>query len=170
MSIISIDYFGTLSQRPIFWQELMKFAKLEGFKINVISGLWPRYLTEKLEFSGFTREIHYDSVYSVLSCLVQKGIGVWFDEDQDSWYADEECQDEWWDSKAEICQEIGSKIHFDSDFRFSKAFENVPTRFVHINVDNMRLIRQWSKDLKSANTFDDWEDDYMSMFSGIVPM
>lgn len=169
MSIISIDYFGTLNQRPAFWQEFMKFAKLEGTKINVISGLWEKALTEKLEFSGFTREVHYDSVYSILSHLSKNGIDIWFDENQDSWYSAESAQNDWWDAKAEICQEINCKMHFDNDLRFGKAFENVATRFVHTNRNNMKLIRQWSAALKLANTFDDWEDDYMSMFSGLMP-
>ena len=168
MPLISVDYFGSLTIRPIFWQNLLKFAKLEGTKVCVISGLWQKDLVEKLEFGGFTREIHYDTVYSILSHLSNKGLDTWFDEDHDSWYSD---KNDWWGAKAEICNKIKSQVHFDSDIRFADAFEHIPTRFVYLgNDDNKKLINQWQKDLESANTFDEWEDGYMSMMAGFVPM
>lgn len=168
MPLISIDYFGSLNIRPLFWQDLLKFAKLEGIKVCVISGLWQKDLVEKLEFGGFTREIHYDTVYSILSHLSNKGLETWFDEDHDSWYSD---KIGWWHAKAEICQKIGCQVHFDSDVRFADAFRNIATRFIYTgDKNNKNLIGQWRKDLESANTFDDWGDDYMSMMGGFVPM
>jgi len=168
MPIISTDFFGNLNKKPVFWRELLKFAKLEGTKIYVISGLWPKELVEKLEFSGYTRGIHYDGVYSILSHLSKKGLDTWFDEDHDSWYSE---KNDWWNAKAEICQEINCQTHFDSDIRFSAAFEDIPTRFIYTEDEHNRsLVNQWRKDLFEANTFDDWEDGYMSMMSGMVPM
>ena len=168
MPIISIDFFGSLNKKPVFWRELLKFAKLEGTKIYVISGPWQKDIVEKLEFSGYTREVHYDSVYSILSHLGGKGLDTWFDEDHDSWYSE---KNDWWNAKAEICRKINCQTHFDSDIRFAKAFESIPTRFVHIEDEGSKcLINQWRKDLFEANTFDDWEDGYMSMMSGLTGM
>lgn len=168
MPLISVDYFGSLSTGPVFWQELLKLVKLEGIKVSVISGPWEKAIVEKLEFSGYTRGIHYDNVCSILSHLGKRGMDTWFNEDHGSWYSTE---NEWWDAKAEICHKINCQIHFDSDYRFCQAFENIATRFVHIKKENNKqLINQWHKDLKLANTYSDWEDDYMSMFSGMVPM
>lgn len=168
MPTISIDFFGNLSAKPFFWQELLKFAKEDGIKIYVISGPWPDIINRKLTNLGFVRKIHYDGVYSILSHLAGKGLDTWYDEDYDSWYS---TRNDWWTAKAEICQDMGCKMHFDNDLRFSTAFENVATRFVHtLNPDNGKLIDQWYRDLKLANTYDDWENDYMSMLGGVVPM
>jgi len=168
MPLISIDFFGNLSKRPIFWRELLKNAKEEGFKVAVISGLWPKDLFAKLEFNGYIREIHYDNVYSILSHLSNKGLETTFDEAHDSWYS---CNVGWWTAKAEICQKIGCQTHFDNDARFKLAFEDVTTRFVHtLRQNNARLINQWYNDLKLANTYEEWEDNYMSMMGGVVPM
>ena len=168
MPSISIDYFGNLSKDATFWQEMLKFVKEEGIKVSVISGLWKAELVKKLEHNGYIHEIHFDNVYSILSYLHHDGQDTWFDEDHDSWYSG---QNEWWDAKAGICKEIGCQIHFDSDIRFAKAFAGIATRFIHTSNESIRkLINQWYKDLKLANTYGDWENDYMSMISGGPPM
>lgn len=167
MPSISIDFFGSLSKNTTFWQELLGYAKEEGTKIHIISGLWQADLKIKLDYNGYIREVHYDSIHSILSYLHSEGLETWFDQDHDSWYSG---QNEWWTAKARICQEIGCQIHFDSDIRFAAAFAGIPTRFVHTDNDvNKKLINQWHKDLKLANTYEDWENGYMSMMSGISP-
>jgi len=168
MTKISFDFHGTLSRTPSFWQELLRFIKSKDVEIFIISGYWPHKLREKLGSKGYIKEIHYDNVFSILSHLSNKGMDTWYDEDQDSWQSG---QNEWWAAKAEICKSMNCQIHFDNDIRFAPAFENIATRFVDtVNQENVRLINQWHADLKLADTYDDWEDGYMSMMSGMVPM
>ena len=173
MPTLSIDYYGSLNKNATFWQELLKYVKLEGIKVYVMSGNWPKYISEKLTHEGYVEEIHYDSVASVLSHLSSKGLDTWLDEEHDSWYSEESA---WWDAKASLCKELGCQIHFDSDIRFAKAFVGQPMRFVHTgNQKGMAQIRAWHKRLKLANTYYDDDDIYgygglHGMMSGFVPM
>jgi len=167
MSIISIDYFGTLDTYPSFWQEVLEYVRLEGMEVYVVSGPWPKDLIEKLEFKGYTRGTHYDKVFSILSHLSGKGLEVWYDEDRDSWQSHGIA---WYRSKSEICKKVRSRIHFDSDPRFGPDFKSVPTRFVHTDCKARKAeIEKWHKALKLANTFDDW-DEYEHMMGVMYSM
>lgn len=170
---ISIDFYGSLSKNATFWQELLKYVKLEGIKVYVISGNWPKYISDRLEHEGYIKKIHYDHVVSILSHLSARGLDTWLDEEHDSWYSEENA---WWDAKAALCETLGCQTHFDSDIRFAKAFFGRPTRFVHTgNKKGMSQIRAWHKRLKLANTYYDDDDMYGcgvlgGMMSGFVPM
>jgi len=167
MKTISVDFFGTLNNNSEFWKELLKFVILESIHVYVISGPWPEKIKTALEFLGFKQDIHYDGVYSILTHLSGKGLNVQFDENTDSWFTEEE---NWWAAKAEICRKVGSHIHFDSDMKFAKSFRAVPTRFIHTASDpGKTLIEEWHEELKSANTYDDW-DEYTYMMTGMNAM
>jgi len=167
MKIISVDFFGTLNQNEDFWKELLKYAKLEGIQVCVISGPWEPTLFDMLEFLGYTEKVHFDRVFSILGHLTNKGLDTWFDETDETWHSDAKA---WWYTKAEICKRIGSHIHFDSNSRFGEHFKNIPTRFVHTTSEPGKgLIKEWHKGLKLANTFDDW-DEYEHMMSGMYSM
>jgi len=171
MPSISIDYYGTLNKNTAFWKELLKYVKLEGIKVYIISGNWPSYIKGRLENEGYISEVHYDHVYSILGYLSSKGIDTWLDEEHDSWYSN---QNDWWNVKAIICKTLNCQIHFDSDIRFGKAFVGQATRFICLdNNKNMSQIQDWHKKLKLANTYYDDDDDFygtMGMMSGFVPM
>jgi len=170
MSNISIDFFGTLDQNADFWQEFMKFLILEGHKIYVISGPWPKEIIEKLEWSGFKEDVHWNKVFSVLDYMSKSGFEVWYDEDHDSWYSQEV---PWWFSKSRICEKAGVQIHLDSDKRFAPSFKSIATRFIDTtSADDKEQIRTWHRDLKAANTFCDWGDEeyWMNVAGGFVPM
>jgi len=166
MQILSIDFFGTLNKDTAFWKEMLGYVKMEGIKVYVISGLWPNELMERLDGLGFNHKSHYDDVSSILAYLTKEGISVWYDEFQDAWKTDRQT---WYNSKARICKELHSRVHFDNDIRFKEAFVNVPTRFVHLEDDIIKpKVKTWFDQLKLANTYEDWEDDYMFM-SGVIP-
>jgi len=96
------------------------------------------------------------------------GLDIWYDEDHDSWYS---AESPWWRAKARICKNNGISLHLDSDDRFAEAFKTVPTRFVDIGKDPGKdLLRKWYNELKQANTYEDFEDEYMYMMGGYVPM
>ena len=171
MAIISVDFFGNLNKDQDFWQELLKYARIEGIKVHIISGLWPKELDEKLEYQGYIKKVHYDHTESILSYLNGKGFDTWFDENHDSWYTHSA---EWWRAKAKMCEEIGVRIHFDSDNRFRPEFRKVSTRFICTSfADEKSLVKSWHHELKLANTFDDEYLDeyaYMGLGTPIVPM
>jgi len=168
MAIISVDFYGTLNQNADFWQEFMKYLILEGHKIYVISGPWPKELSGKLEYGGYKRRIHWNAVYSVLDHLSRSGREVWLDEEHDTWYSEEA---PWWFAKAQICKKLGCQIHFDSDKRFAPAFSSIATRFVNTtNEEDKAGINVWFKKLKLANTYEDWGDEYSWMGQHFVPM
>ena len=161
MNIISVGFYGSLNSNTVFWRELLKYVKLEGIKVCVISEPGPEAIMEKLESSGYTKEVHYDSAFSILSLMTAKGMDIWFDEVRESWHTQE---DAWWAAKAEICRKIRSKIHFDNDNRFARAFEYIPTRFVHTDSKpGSELIVKWRDKLKMANTWNDEDYDYKYM-------
>lgn len=166
MSVISIDFCGTLDKYAPFWKEMLGYLRQEGIEVYIISGIWPNDLESRLADLGFNRRTHYDGSYSIFGHLSREGISVWFDENQDAWKAEPAI---WWNTKAAICEKIHSWIHFDNDMRFKSAFSNIATRFVHLDSDTGKSeIKKWHEQLKLANVYDDWEDDYMFM-SGIVP-
>jgi len=163
MSIISVDYFGTLNSNPEFWREFLELIMLEGHKVYVISGPWQKELKERLEAIGYKDGEHFTNTCSLLQHLHMSGYDVWHDEDHDSWYSQ---KTPWWLAKAEICKELGCSIHFDSDIRFANAFQNIATRFIHTIAENgKQQVSRWFNELKLANTF---EDDWMGM--QFVPM
>lgn len=158
MKVISVDFYDSLDCETDLWKKFLKYVKLEGIKVHIISGPWPSYLDERLEFHGYVRGVHYNSSFSILSHLAAKGLDTWHDEDHDSWYAPE---DAWWSAKAEICRILRCQIHFDSDIRFAKSFEDIPTRFVYTRNEVGRyLIKDWLNRLELANTYEGWETDY----------
>jgi hypothetical protein len=177
MGNISIDLFGTLDKYGQFWQELTKWAILEGHKIYVLSGLWPNDINRRLEGLGYKRDIHYTGMLSIIQKLKEFGFDYWFDENHDSWYSDNMA---WWAAKAEICKDHSIHIHFDNDKKFEPYFGDVATRFIHTESDaGERLLKAWHRDLKLSNTYEDWEEDYywnmMAMgrvpsAPGVVPM
>jgi len=167
MKVISVDYFDTLDENTTFWQELLSYAMKEGMKVFVISGPWSKELVNRLDTKGFIRNVHYNKVFSILSHLSGKGLDVWYDEDQDSWNSDSL---RWWAAKAEICKKVKSQIHFDSDFRFRPGFREIATRFVHTKDMTQRAaIGDWHRELKLANTYDDW-DEYNHIMGGMFIM
>jgi hypothetical protein len=168
MSIIGIDFFGTLDKNTAFWKELLKFVMLEGHKVYVISGPWPKELAQKLESAGYKRKIHWTGAISLLHYMHQAGWGCWYDEMHDSWYSQET---PWWPAKAHICKKLGCQMHLDSDMRFGAAFQTTATRFIDTTSDNgKQQINKWYNTLKAANTFEEWGDEYSWMGQQFVPM
>ena len=167
MSIVSVDFFGTLNENADFWQEFLKFIMLEGHKVYVISGPWPKDIEEKLTSGGYKREIHWTGTVSLLHFMHKAGWGCWYDENHDSWYSQEA---PWWLAKAEICKKLGCRIHFDSDIRFAKSFEKIATRFINTTGEiGKEQICKWHNELKMANTFEDY-DECSWMGQHFVPM
>ena len=167
MSIISIDFFGTLDVYPVFWREMLSYVILEGIKVYVISGPAPNAILSLLKFNGYTPKVHFTNVVSIFSHLAMEGESTWYSEAHDSYRCVEET---YWNSKAEICHRLGSQIHFDNDTRFGHAFGKVPTRFVHnAKEPGKALIKEWHNSLKLANAYEEWEEDFMYM-NGFFPM
>jgi len=133
---LSIDFFGTLNNDYGLWTDFLEEIRRDDIKVHIISGPWKSDLIALLENAGFYKDTHYDHVHSILTYLSSIGADTFYDEGYDSWYSTQEA---WWSSKAEICKMNGIQIHLDSDIRFSEAFDNIPTRFVHIN----RLVRDY---------------------------
>ena len=69
MSVISVDFYGSLDRDPLLWKELLKYVKLEGMKVYVVSGPWPDAIIKKLEFREYSKGVHYDNAFSILSHL-----------------------------------------------------------------------------------------------------
>jgi len=162
MSIITIDFFGTLDKYADFWKEMLGYVMLEGIKIYVISGVMPSELVGRLEELGYSERTHFTEAFSIFTHLSAKGEHIWYSEDHDSYRCSTET---YWNSKAEMCKRLGSRIHIDDDVRFKYAFSKVATRFVYNRLDpGKSLIQKWHESLKLANTYTEWEDDYMSMY------
>lgn len=157
MSTITVDFYGNLNEDPDFWQPFLEFIKFEGIDIYIVTGPWTADVLNLLDACGYAENVHYDGVLSILDYLYDKDINIWHEERSDTWFANDLA---WWGSKAKICKNTNSKIHFDSDIRFSNYFEDVPTRFIHTgNSYYESQMKEWYKILKLANTYD--ENDYL---------
>jgi hypothetical protein len=167
MAAISIDFFGTLDEKPEFWREMLGYVMLEGIEVYVISGVMPEELYQLLEYNGYNKKVHFANAFSIFAHMTLTGKDTWYSEDHDSYRCDPSA---YWNSKAEMCRKLGVQLHFDNDVRFKHAFGNVATRFIYNRHDpGLALIKEWHNSLKLANTYDEWEDDYMYM-SGFHPM
>jgi hypothetical protein len=153
---LSVDLFGTLDTFPELWLPFLKEVRRDGVKVHVVTGPWPTETTKVLRKHGYVRDVHYDSTHSILHYLYERGQDTFYDEGDDSWYSHEVL---WWESKAEICKQNQIKVHFDSDGRFRKHFDNVPTRFIFINQKVKDYIKKETILMESDCAWDD-EDEF----------
>lgn len=158
---LSIDFYGTLDKDPELWQDFMSLMRLRGINIYVISGPPIKDIEIELERLGFTYEVHYDGVYSIVSDLLGCGTHCWLDEDHGSWYSDEGL---WWHRKSVICDRLSISIHIDSDHRFGRFFTYIPTRFINVSKTFSNQIRKMVNEMREEDGGWDDDDEYGFMY------
>ena len=153
---LSVDLFGTLDTLPELWAPFLREVRRDGVKIHIITGPWPEEAIKILDEHGYVRGLHYDFIHSIIHHMYRLGHDTFYDHDHNSWYTHEKL---WWKAKAEICKREQIKVHFDSDGRFHKHFDNVPTRFIFISQKVKDYIRNETARMESDSVWDD-EDEW----------
>jgi len=124
--IIGIDLHGVIDS-DIEWSKKVLDSLMFDFGINIISGP-PKIDTEKeLNDYGLYKDVHFDAVFSIVDFLKEKsGVNMWTD-DKGRWWASDE---EWWSSKAEICEKHNVDIMIDDKERYRQYFKDKKTKFL----------------------------------------
>jgi len=122
--ILGIDLHGVIDSdiknfKPlleIFWN-----------KVYIISGPPKADIEKELNKHGLYQGLHFNKVFSVVDFLKEKsGVNMWTDE-QGRWWASEE---DWWSSKAAICEKHGVDIMIDDKEKFGRHFKDKKTKFL----------------------------------------
>ena len=125
--IIGIDLHGVIDS-DIERFKLMLTGLLASLiiEIYIISGPSKVDIEKELNDHGLYRDIHFDAVFSVVDFLKGKGVKMWLDK-KGTWWANDE---DWWSSKAEICEKHKVDIMIDDKERCRQYFKNKKTKFL----------------------------------------
>ncbi len=128
--IIGIDLHGVIDN-DIEWfkdvlEGLMYFDKYKATTIYIISGPPKVYIEKELNRHGLYQGIHFDGIFSIVDFLLEKFVNMWTD-DRGRWWAGDE---DWWSSKAKICEEHGVDIMIDDQERYQPYFKDIKTKFL----------------------------------------
>jgi len=126
MKIYGFDLHGTLDYWPSFYRHMLKGHVKDGKLVYIISGPPSGQIKRELIKIGFIRFVHYHDIISVVDYLKSKGIKMWLNE-KGGWQCSEE---EWWASKAQICQEYNVDILVDDGVKYKEYFDGIKTKFL----------------------------------------
>lgn len=121
--IIGIDLHGVIDS------DIKNFKSLlDTFwnKIYIISGPPKADIEKELNKYGLYQGLHFSKVFSVVDFLKEKGVKMWTDE-KDTWWASDE---DWWGSKAEICEKHNVDVMLDDKERYQQYFKHKKTKFL----------------------------------------
>lgn len=121
--IIGIDLHGVIDSDIENFKSLLEIF---WYKIYIISGPSKTELEEELNKYRLYQGLHFAKIFSVVDFLKEKGVRMWTD-DKGRWWASEE---DWWSSKAEICEKHNVDIMLDDKEKYGHYFKNKKTKFL----------------------------------------
>ena len=123
---IGIDLHGVIDSNVYKFKSFILACKDVGMTVYIISGPNVEFIKKELQDHKIVRGPHYDGVFSVVDHIQEKGCEMWYDEKGRPWASEED----WWCSKAEICEKLGIDIMIDDSEKYQPYFENIKTKFV----------------------------------------
>ena len=124
--ILGIDLHGVIDSDPEVFKAFMKAVSIHNF-VYVISGPPAEQISEELKSFGINQTVpHYTRICSVVDHLTSKKVPMWQDE-RGRWWSSEE---DWWCSKAEICDQYKVDIMIDDKELFEPYFRSIKTHFL----------------------------------------
>jgi len=127
--ILGIDLHGVIDSDIKSFKPFLKDIRLDEkyrVKIYIISGPPAADIEKELNKHGLFQGLHFNKVFSVVDFLKEKGVKMWTDE-RGRWWASEE---DWWSSKAGICEKHGVDIMIDDKERYQQYFRHKKTKFL----------------------------------------
>ena len=130
---IAFDVHGVIDTYPEVIYPMIRMLTKMGNNICIVSGPSEDLIRKDLKRLNFPKEVfgfdRYTEIYSVVDFLRRNGIKTWKDDKGDVWADDQN----WWDSKAKICQQWGIKYMIDDSGKYRSAFDLIDCNFIHIN-------------------------------------
>lgn len=123
---IAVDLHGVADSFPEVLMPLMEALIKCGNAIIVLSGPPVEDVRKSLDELGYESLVHYDAIASVVDFLKQEGAEMWQD-DKGRWWTNDE---DWWASKAKMCERLSIDMLIDDSERYLPFFEKSKTRFV----------------------------------------
>jgi len=123
--ILGIDLHGVIDDDVKYFRSMLRNTILFQ-KIYIISGPPVVDIEKELDKHGLYQDLHYNEIFSVIDFLKEKGVKMWTDING-QWWASEE---DWWSSKAEICEKYNVDIMIDDKERYQRYFKNIKTKFL----------------------------------------
>ena len=123
--ILGIDLHGVIDHDIKYFKSMLKNT-MPFQKIYIISGPPKADIEEELSRHGLYLGLHFNKVLSIVDFLKERGIKMWTDING-QWWASEE---DWWSSKAEICEKYNVDIMIDDKERYQKYFKSKKTKFL----------------------------------------
>jgi len=111
---IGIDIHGTIDYDPRAWKQIIDLLLALGHRIHIVSGPEEEKIIKRLQ----DLDIAVSGLYieSVADYIKEKGIKYWY-EGGSIWTTDED----WWKTKAEICNENGIDLMIDDQVDYYLA-------------------------------------------------
>jgi len=125
MKTIGIDLHGVIDKDLEFFKIILGIM-MKSSVVYIISGPPMKDLVEELEFLGIKQGYHFNGVLSIVDFLKAIDVKMWQDKNG-RWWANEE---EWWSSKAKICQGIGVDVMIDDKEEYNKYFDGTGVKFI----------------------------------------
>lgn len=161
MSRIAISLENVITEKPDFWADFMKCARLEGHHIIVIGELWPNSINNKLDYNGLFHNLHYDKAISLIQYLKRLGEPVVYSDAYNGWAVKD--KKAWSKGKADICSALSISLMIEKNPIFAPAFDFIPTRLLLVGLPRvMENLISLTDVLVEEN---EWFDDYESEFT-----
>jgi len=123
--ILGIDLHGVIDHDIKYFKSMLKNT-MPFQKIYIISGPPKADIEEELSRHGLYLGLHFNKVLSIVDFLKERGIKMWTDING-QWWASEE---DWWSSKAEICEKHNVDIMIDDKEKYRQYFKSKKTKFL----------------------------------------
>lgn len=131
---VGIDLHGVIDDNPEFFDIILSRMSLNDAEVHIVSGPPKADIIAELVKLGFKKGVHYKDAHSVVDFLKESGIKMWQD-NRGRWWTND---DDWWDSKAKMCDKLSLKWMLDDKERYKPAFKNIKTEFV-LYKDNFEI-------------------------------
>lgn len=136
---IGFDLHGTIDRYPKAFARFMKFIHLSGGECFIISGPPKKQILEELQkippiyLQSIIRSTK--EIISVVDWLKAKGVTMEQDENG-NWWAPE---DEWWNSKGNICGENKISVLYDDSIKYKPSVLKNGTKYKYMKDFNKPL-------------------------------
>jgi hypothetical protein len=132
MKKIAFDVHGVIDTYPdIIYPIIILLHKLR-IEICIVSGPSKKLIYQdlkKLDFFNKSRLGKRIPIWSVVDFLKNSKVHTWKDENGNVWADDQN----WWNSKAKICQKEKIDYLIDDSEKYKSAFDLIDCRFININ-------------------------------------
>ncbi len=123
---LGIDLHGVIDSNVYKFKNFLLASRDIGMLIYIISGPHVEFIKKELSEYRIWKEVHYNKVLSVVDHLRDSGVEMWEDSKGRPWAS----EDDWWSTKAQLCEIHDIDIMIDDSERYQVYFEFIPTQFI----------------------------------------